>query len=54
MGLVARDKLKATIRKEYPDLQRDLSQRGLGAYVREVALDADFLVDEELAPISKS
>jgi hypothetical protein len=50
MGILARRQLRNLIREQFPDLIRESEQHGLAAFVREVAMDIDFVVDPDEVP----
>jgi len=47
MGLLLRDKLRTEINKQFPHLQEETEQQGIAAFVKEVAIDMDFVVDPD-------
>jgi len=51
MGILARRQFRNVIREQFPDLIRESEQHGLAAFVREVAMDIDFIVDPDEVPM---
>ena len=47
MGLLIRDRLRTEISKQFPHLQEETEQQGIAAFVKEVAIDMDFVVDPD-------
>jgi len=52
LGLVARRKFRKAIREQFPDLLKESEQHGLAAFVKEVALNIDFVMDPNEIPMS--
>ena len=53
IGLVVRRKFRKLIRQQFPDLIKESEQHGLAAFVREVAMNIDFVVSPDEIPDSQ-
>ena len=53
IGLVVRRKVRKLIHEQFPDLIKESEQHGLAAFVREVAMNIDFVVSPDDIPDSQ-